>query len=225
MNITFTEEKRGEIQRIQRQFRNQLSEAQIKQGTAQAINGVMQRSISKIKKEMKKEYNINSKYLSRIAIVSPKAKQNELYAGIRMRTAPIPIIGFKPKQSGSSISVTIKKGKTTIIRDSFITTMPAGNHKTKEYTSEHKGVYAHGKYDGKEFIYNKNLPKGSKLRAERSKKNDPKPFATTQLVTTDPFSMGTYKTVASEIQSFMGSEVVKRVEGILRSKVNKIAKK
>ena len=202
MKITFAEEKRGEIRRIQDRFRNQLSEAQIKQGTVQAINGVMQRSISKINKGVKKEYNINSKYLSRIAVVSPKAKQNALYAGIKIRYAPIPLVGFKPKQTGSAISVTIKKGKTAIVRESFIATMSSG----------HTDVYARGHYERKGFVHEKEKTSKGKTRI-------------TEIQTASPFTMGTSQTVASEVQSYMGSEVLKRVEGILRGKVDKITKK
>jgi len=202
MNITFTEEKRGEIQRIQRQFKNQLSASQIEQGTAQAINGVIKRSISKINKGVKKEYNITAKYLSRIAVVSPKANQNALSAGIKLRYIPIPIIGFKPKQAKSSISVTIKKGKTIVVREAFIATMLSG----------HTGVYARGKYERREFVHGKEKTSKGKMRI-------------TEIQTASPFTMGTSKTVASEVQSFMGSEVIKRVEGILQSKVNKITKK
>ena len=202
MKIVFTEEKRGEIQRIQQQFKNQLSEAQIKQGTASAINDVMKRSISKINKGIKKEYNITAKYLSRIAVVSPKANQNALYAGIKLRYIPIPIIGFKPKQIGSSISVTIKKGKKAIVREAFIATMLSG----------HIGVYARGHYERKGFVHGKENTSKGKMRI-------------TEIQTASPFTMGTSQTVVSEVQSFMGSEVLKRVEGILQSKVNKIAKK
>ena len=202
MKITFTEEKRGEIQWIQRQFKNQLSESQIKQGTASAINGVVQRSISKINKGVKKEYNINSKYLSRIAIVSPKANQNALFAGIKLRYVPIPVVGFKPKQTGSAISVSIKKGKKVIVRESFIATM----------TSGHTGVYARGHYQRSGFVYGKEKTSNGKMRI-------------TEIQTASPFTMATSQTVASEVQSFMGTEVLKRVEGILQGKVNKIINK
>jgi hypothetical protein len=199
MKITFTEDKRGEIRRIQQQFRSQLSEAQIKKGTAQAINAVMQRSISKINKGVKKGYNISAKYLSRMAAVSPKAKQNALYAGIRLRYVPVPIIGFKPKQAESAISVVIRKGKKVTVRTSFIATMNSG----------HTGIYARGKYKKSGFVYGKDKTSTGKTRI-------------TEIQTASPFTMGTSKFVVSEIQSFMGPEVLKRVEGILRSKVDKI---
>ena len=200
--ITFTEEKRGEIKRITQQFRNQLSEAQIKQGTAQAINGVMQRSISKINKGVKKEYNINSKYLARMAVVSPKAKQNELYAGIKLRYAPVPVVGFKPKQTGPAVSVAIKKGKKAMVRESFITTMRSG----------HTGVYARGHYEKGGFVRGKEKTSTGKTRI-------------TEIQTASPFTMGTSQNIATEIRSFMGTEVLKRVEGILKGKVDKITMK
>jgi hypothetical protein len=162
----------------------------------------MQRSISRINKGVKKEYNINSKYLSRMAMVSPKAKQNALYAGIKLRYAPIPIIGFKPKQKASSISVTIRKGKKVLVRNSFIATMNSG----------HTGVYARGHYEKSGFKYSKEKTSKGKMRI-------------TEIQTVSPFSMGTSKAVALDVQSYMGSEVLKRVEGILKSKIEKIVKK
>ena len=174
----------------------------------------MKRSIKKIEKGIKQEYNINSKYLSRMATVFPKANKKNLFAGIQLRLAPIPIIGFRPKQTGSAISVTIKKGKTEVFRHAFIRTM-TNVSKTGDIR-EHEGLWFKG-VRGQE---GKSIKTKNYSKEEKNYK-----YKITEYKTTSPFAMGTSKTVASEIQSFMGSEVLKRVEGILRGKVDKIAMK
>ncbi|MDL2289944.1 phosphate/phosphite/phosphonate ABC transporter substrate-binding protein [Paludibacteraceae bacterium OttesenSCG-928-F17] len=206
MKIEIKQEKRNEIERIQREFANQLSEKEILKSTAQAINTTLSRSISNKQKGInagiKREYNITQKYLSRMAAVSPKANSGHLWGGIMINEGKIPIIGFKPKQAGSHISVQIHKGKTVYVRNSFVATMASG----------HTGVYSRGKYDKKEgFIPGKEKTESGKIRI-------------TQMHTASPFGMGTSKNVSAEVQSFMGDEVLARVEGILRSKVDKIMK-
>ncbi|GHT05044.1 hypothetical protein AGMMS49525_11980 [Bacteroidia bacterium] len=204
MEIRFTESKKGQIQDIQRKFKSQLSESAIKKGTATAINGVMKSSIGRINKAIKKEYNITPKHLNRISKVSPQAKEGALDAGITVNSQRIPLIGFKPKQSGSCISVQIKKGKKVLVRDSFIATMNSG----------HTGVYARGRYANKRadgFTYEKGKTKNGKIRISEIK-------------TMSPFSMALTKSVADDVQTYMSSEVTKRVHGLLQHKIDKVVK-
>ena len=126
MEIKITQEKRDEVERIQNEFRSKLSPNEILRGTAQGVNSALTRSIPRINKRIKERYNISQKYLSRQAVVSPKANSGSLYGGIKINENRLPVIAFKPKQSGSSISVAIHKGKTTMIR--------------------HKGVFSRGRY-------------------------------------------------------------------------------
>lgn len=127
MEIKITQEKRGEVERIQNEFRSKLSPNEILRGTAQGVNSALTRSIPRINKRIKERYNISQKYLSRQAVVSPKANSGSLYGGIKINESRLPIIAFKPKQSGSSISVAIHKGKTTMIRHAFVATMASGH--------------------------------------------------------------------------------------------------
>ena len=61
MKIEFTQEKRGEVERIQKEFANQLSPTEILKGTAAAINDVFRGGISNREKginaESKSDYN------------------------------------------------------------------------------------------------------------------------------------------------------------------------
>ncbi len=201
MKIEFTEEKRGEIQRIQQAFEKELSPKEILKGTAQAINSTLSRSLPRINKDVKDKYNIQQKYLSRQSLVSPKAHSGKLYGGIRINEAQLPIIAFKPKQAGSNITVMIHKGKRQIIRNSFIATMASG----------HKGVFARGRYTKKSgFEPGREKTRSGKIRI-------------TELRTASVFKMGVSPEIAQDVQGFMGNEVTARVHGILTSRVAKIA--
>lgn len=201
MDIAITQETRGEIERIQREFQNLLSESEILKGTAQGINGVLSRSISRINKQIKSEYNITQKYLSRQAVVYPKAYSSRLYGGIKINYSPVPVIAFKPKQSQRNIVISIRKGKTVVIKNSFIKTMGSG----------HEGVFSPGRYaKGRGFIPEIAKTGSGKVRI-------------TEIKTASPFTMGTTKSVAEDVQAFMGSEILARVEGMLKVKVNRLA--
>ncbi|WP_294591723.1 phage tail protein [uncultured Rikenella sp.] len=218
MKIEFTQEKRGEIERIQHEFRNRLSQNEILRLTSQAINRVLSRSISRITKNIKDEYNITQKYLARTAKVSPWSNRGKLWGAISINENRLPVIAFKPKQSKSSISVAFHKGQTKYIRNAFIATVPAG--KKGEETSEHTGVFSRGKYIKRKGFY-------YYTKAERRKggigrtKNDK--VRITQRMGPSVFSMSVNKKIAQDVQQFMGNEVTARVRGILTARVAKIA--
>lgn len=197
MEIKITQEKRGEVERIQNEFRSKLSPNEILRGTAQGVNSALTRSIPRINKRIKERYNISQ----RQAVVSPKANSGSLYGGIKINESRLPIIAFKPKQSGSSISVAIHKGKTTMIRHAFVATMASG----------HKGVFSRGRYQKRVgFVPGREKTASGKVRI-------------TELMTASPFTMGISPDVRTDVAEFMGNEVTARVHGILTSRVNKIA--
>lgn len=203
MEIKITQEKRDEVERIQNEFRSKLSPNEILRGTAQGVNSALTRSIPRINKRIKERYNISQKYLSRQAVVSPKANSGNLYGGIKINENRLPVIAFKPKQSGSSISVAIHKGKTTMIRHAFVATMSSG----------HKGVFSRGRYQKRiGFVPGREKTASGKIRI-------------TELMTASPFTMGISPDVRTDVAEFMGNEVTARVHGILTSCVNKIAAK
>ena len=203
MEIKITQEKRGEVERIQNEFRSKLSPNEILRGTAQGVNSALTRSIPRINKRIKERYNISQKYLSRQAVVSPKANSGSLYGGIKINENRLPVIAFKPKQSGSSSSVAIHKGKTTMIRHAFVATMSSG----------HKGVFSRGRYQKRiGFVPGREKTASGKIRI-------------TELMTASPFTMGISPDVRTDVAEFMGNEVTARVHGILTSRVNKIAAK
>lgn len=214
MNLQIVQEKRGEIERIQREFASQLSRGEILKSTAQAINGVLARSIPKINKGIKGEYNITQKYLSRQAKVKPKANSSSLWGGIEVNAMKLPVISFKPKQSNSAISVAYHKGASTVVRDSFIARVQGTKSKAGAGGGDHIGVFSRGHYEkGKPgFKYGKEKTPTGKVRI-------------TQRMGPSVFGMARHKDVADSIVAFMGAESVARLRGILQSKVDKIASK
>lgn len=207
MELRFEQEVRGEVERIQQQFKDRLSADQILKITAGAINGVLQRSsIPRINKKVKEEYNITQKYLSRTAQLKPKATAYKLWGGISLNDSPIPMIAFKPKwrrkkRNPSALTVEIRKGRTEVVRHAFIATMASG----------HKGVFARGKYSKKKFEHGNEKTQSGKTRI-------------TQIHSPSPFKMATIRTVADDVREHMGIEVLKRVEGALQGAVDRIGK-
>jgi len=194
MQITITTEKRKEVEAIQKAFKQHLSNSVILRSTAQAINGTMMRAIPKINKGVKENYNITQKYMGRIAAVKPKATQHSLHAGIHLRYAPIPVIGFKPKQTKAGIDVAIQKGKTKSIRSAFLASMKSG----------HTGVFSRGRYQrGIGFVPHTNR-------------------SITEIRTASPFSMGVGERVAPQVNEFIGKEVIRSTQGILQAQVSKL---
>lgn len=208
MEITITQESRKQIEAIQREFTRELSNSEILKVTAQAINATLSKTISNrqhgLRAMVKKEYNVTNKSLSKNIVVRPKAKSNTLYGGIHVNTNRIPLIDFKPKQSGSNITVAIHKGQTKVIRNSFIATMKSG----------HKGVFSRGRYEGSQFV-------AGKFKPYRS---DTKGYLITEILTTSPFGMVINDKVMATAAEFAGREVVERTRGILQSKIDKIKK-
>ncbi len=199
MQLTITTEKRGEIEQIQRDFRRYLSPEEILRGTAQGVNSTLARAIPRINKAIKAEYNITQKYLSRQAVVSPKASIYRLYGGIRINESRLPIVAFRPRQKGGSVAVAIHKGKTVMVRNAFIATMPSG----------HTGVFSRGRYVRSGFQYGRERTASGKVRI-------------TERVTTSPLRMAISPEVRADVAAFIEREAAARVQGILISRVKKI---
>lgn len=204
MDIKFTQEKRGEIERIQREFRDQLSESKILKLSSTAINGVLKSSRTRLKKQVSLEYNITKKYMDRLIKVDPYSTPSSLWGGIQLNVGVLPLIAFKPKQRGSSVYFSTRKGKPAYMRNSFITTVRGTGG-----GGPHEGVFSRGHYD-KNFIPGRETTRTGKVRI-------------TQIMGVSAFTMGTNKTIAHDVSNYMGDEVMKRVHGILTDRVKKIA--
>ncbi len=137
-----------------------------------------------------------------MAKVSPKANSGTLYGGIRINDSPLPLVAFRPKQKGPSIQVAIHKGKTMVVKNAFLATMASG----------HIGVFSRGRYaKGVGFMPGREKTLSGKTRI-------------TELRTASVFTMGLSRSVAADVQEFMGNEAMARTYGILQRKVDKVAK-
>ena len=208
MEITVTQETREQIEALQKEFARELSDRAILKGTAQAINSALSKAISNkqhgLRAAIKREYNVSNKSLSKNIAVKPKATSSNLYGGICVNTGKIPLIDFKPKQTGSNITVAIHKGQVKVIRNSFIAKMNSG----------HIGVFARGRYKGSEFVPGRFKPG----------RETTKGYLITELKSTSPFGMVINEAVMAEAAEFAGHEMVVRPRGILQSKIDKIKK-
>lgn len=208
MEIKFVQEKRGEIERIQREFRKELSEKAILQGTSTAINGILKRTDKRLKKRVQEQYAVSNKYWERSTVIGPWSRPSTLYGGIKVNTARLPLIAFDARQAGSAVSVAIHKGKPKLIRKSFIATVPATN-KSGIAVNSHTGVFSRGHYEKSGFVYGRERTASGKVRI-------------TQRVGPSAFTMATRRSVAEDIHQYMGNEISARVHGILTSRVQKI---
>ena len=199
MEFKIETEKQHEIEAIQRRFADKLPESVILKATAQAINGTMKRAVPIINKAIKEEYNITQKGLKQITKVKPFARPSSLYAGLNINSNPLPLAYFRPKKTRTGVSVSVHKGKTMQIRNAVLRTEM---FKDKSYGT---GVWARGEYNKSGFVPGR----------ER------KPF--TELKTASPATMGLNEKVAPKVTDFMGKEVLRTTEGILRRRVEELA--
>jgi len=206
MQVKITVEKKGEIEDVMKMFEKHLSQKVILSKTAAAINQTMQRAIPKINKAIKAEYNITPKYLKRVAMVKPKAYANFLNAGIYLAYSRLPIVAFKPKQTKTGVSVSIKKGQSKLLRSAFMVTV-VGVKKTGE-VKEHQGVFSRGTYNKKDGF------RSGKAR-----------LPIVERTTASVYSMGLGKKIAPQVIDFIDRSVARAVGGVLQGQVDKFTKK
>lgn len=216
MNIKITTKKRGEIEAVQRKFKNQLSESVILKSTAQAINGALKKGItnkqSGVKASIAAGYNINKKYVDRAANVNPKATAKSLWGGIELGYKPVPMIAFNPQQTKTGIGITIHKGKKETVPSAFLATMKSG----------HVGVFSRGRVLKKAgYVPTKGLPEGKGAGKQRTKSGK---VAIGERVTASPHGMATSTNVAPKIAEFIGREALRATEGILQRRVSELIK-
>lgn len=213
MQLTITTEKRGEIEQIQRDFRRYLSEQEILRASSTAINGVLKRTQNRIRKLVSKEYNVSSKYMRRWVKIDPYSTPYSMWGGIQASTMPIPLIAFPAKQRGSTVVVTMHRGRPSPIPHAFIATV-----RGRGGGGPHTGVFSRGRYTKSGFYYYTKAErrKGGVGRTATGK------VRITQRMGTSPISMTMDDRIKNDITQYMSSEVTARVHGILTSRVKKI---
>lgn len=110
---------------------------------ARAINHTVAKAKSEATREIKKLYGARSKEIRSSFKITKASRKMKI--GILRSSAPaLPLIAFGARQVKSGVSVKIK-GKRSIIKSAFISTMKSG----------HRGVFARGEYSRKGFKFRK----------------------------------------------------------------------
>jgi hypothetical protein len=213
MNFKIVIEGTKSLQSIQHDFAGKLSSGEIKKTIASALNITARRVITQVRKDVKKTYTVDKKYLERMAILSKPAKGTVegLYAGISYLYNPVPMIGFKHtdnnksrsnKKGAGGVTIEIKKGKNDVLKHAFIATMASG----------HTGIYAAGQYKGKNFIFDKSRTASGKQRI-------------TEMKTSSPLTMITNKNIQKATTLYVEKNLPTRLRVLLQQKVDKLTKK
>lgn len=216
MQLTITTEKREEIERIQQEFRRYLSPEEITRASSTAINGVLNRAKNRVQRLVAKEYTVSAKYMGRMLKVNPRSRPSTLWGGIEAYMLPIPLIAFPSKQRGSSVAVTMHKGRPSLIRNAFIATV-----RGRGGGGPHTGIFSRGHYEkgaARKFYY---YTKEERRRGGIGRTSTGK-VRITQRMGTSPLSMVLNDTVRRGVVEYIDKEAAARVQGILTSRVKKI---
>ncbi|NQE47990.1 phage tail protein [Herbaspirillum rubrisubalbicans] len=104
--------------------------------TTRAINKVAAQGKTAAAREIKDQYQISSRVISK-SISIRRAARGSLQAVVTAEGRPLPMIAFNARQSKTGVTVRIK-GRTITVPHAFIRTMRSG----------HRGVFARGGYKG-----------------------------------------------------------------------------
>ena len=209
------------ITKVMKDVEKKLGKSEIGKAMAGAMNRACKDAISGVlKKEIKANYNIEPKYLKKMAFNSPTARSNFLESGIKINAAPIPLVGFKSSilETKEGIEVQIKKGETTKIPHVFLATRgktahyKGGKRKGQTKIGSDTHVFGRGQYTGKGFVPTKD--KGEEGRS-----------ALSRMKTLSPFAAGVSKKVSRKVNSVLQKEVVRGFEGQIKSAIAKLAAK
>lgn len=100
---------------------SQLSGSEMRRGVRLALNDAMTKAGTALSKRIKQDYEIDQKGI-RKAIRVAKATDSNLVAALEATGKPISLIYFKPQQESDGVSISIIRGKRSIIKHSFLIT-------------------------------------------------------------------------------------------------------
>lgn len=98
---------------------SQLSGSEMRRGVRLALNDAMTKAGTALSKRIKQDYEIDQKGI-RKAIRVAKATNTNLVAALEATGKPISLVYFKPQQEADGVSISIIKGKRSVIKHSFI---------------------------------------------------------------------------------------------------------
>lgn len=199
-------EKKHSVKDIQDKFRKHLSEKVILSATTRALNETATRVQGHIRKEIRKEYTINNKYLNRASQTSKKATPTAygLFANVSFKSSPIPMIGFKNNaQVGKRrpISVTVMKGRPAVFKRAFAATFVSG----------HTGIYEQGYYNKGKFVH-------VRIKTKTGRTN------ITELKAPSPFGMALTERMKPKITKYVDNYLSGRVKFFLEQQLSRMRK-
>ena len=209
--VAITYEGKKSVEKIQQQFKKNLSEKEILKTTARAINETAKKVQGNIRQQIRREFTIKNKYLMKPGYKSYTSKmasgsQNRLYAHIKFSYRPMPMTAFsftgKPTKKGKQrpVSVEIKKGHRIYLRHATVWE----RRRKKETDIVTYGIYAHGRYVGKKFVPSTDSHK------------------VTELKTSSPYSMSMGNLMQSKINSYVEKELPIKLQIFLQKKIDKM---
>jgi hypothetical protein len=196
---------KADVIKVQRQFEKYLSKTQILKTTARTLDITAERSQRFIKKGIRENFTISSKYLNRLSVISRHASGTEggLYTQVSFSFRTMPLFAFKHKRIGKrgGISVEIKRGSPFELKHAFIATMRNG----------HKGIYQRGSYSAGRFIYENAKTASGKSRISERKSSSYS-------------GMALNPTLQKKTIRYVQEQLPKRLTALLQQKVNKMTR-
>jgi hypothetical protein len=129
------------VKDIRREFVD-LTNGEFNKGVARALNRTIQQSKTKSSKEIREIYNILARDISATMSIK-RASSSSLESELRSEGTLLSIRKFAPRKTVDGVSIMIKKGNRINIKGAFIS----------DASKLNGGVYARGKYQGKDFEF------------------------------------------------------------------------
>ena len=206
MEFNITYEGQHSLEQVAKDFESRLSQKRIRQLTAKTLNETGTKVQGHIRKEIRKDYTITSKYLQRMSYLRTKATENSLNAFVYFSYRQIPYIGFKTSRPSTNkkgiVTMEIKKGNSFTLRHAFFATMRSG----------HLGIWALGKYVKGKMIYVKEKSSTGKYRLAEFK-------------SASPFTMATSIPLQQKINDYHDKETPARMRRLLEYECTKMVSK
>lgn len=134
-------------------IRNMFPEAkkQINRLATKAINDTAREGRKTINKEVRKGYKVKSREVTAQVKITRRAKVRSPFAIINITRKAVPLIRFanKAQKNPAGVIITVRKGKTELVKKAFIATMSSG----------HTGVYWRGRAKDGGFSRKKSVPR------------------------------------------------------------------
>ena len=138
------------INRIKLQF-GSLVQGIEEKAMVRALNRAGDQSVTAASREIRRVYNISAGFARSQIKVRDRARRGRLFFTIRIFSKRIPLSEFKPRQTRSGVTFSVKKGSRKLIPRAFLATMKSGHVGVMVRKQSGKGrpIFRFGKGSGK----------------------------------------------------------------------------